>query len=96
MDGLFSGTREYVSRMFVTTDARQNAFIDLEQIPTSSNGLAGTVPAYGIAVAQPQTGFDWNIGNVGLGGTPSPIAYGVAAPLVANPDYATSFLGVQS
>lgn len=96
MDGLYTGNREFVPRAFVSVDARQNAFVDHEQVRLRQSGLTGGVPAMMLMSAQPQAGFDYTMSVVGIGGTPSPIAYGVAAPLIAQADFAASFLGAQT
>lgn len=92
MDGLASGIPEFEARSFVTVDARQNAFIDYQQTSDYLSGTTGAMPAMTMMSAQVPNDFQY-VGNViGIGGTPSPIANGVALPLVTQAPWAETFL----
>jgi hypothetical protein len=80
----------YDYRLFLTTDARQNALDDDNVILLSQSGLAGLVPLWEISAAQSPTGFDYATNIIGLGGTNSPVD--VPQPLVYSPQFAQIFL----
>ena len=85
-----TGQPNYEPRLFLTTDARQNAFDDNWIIPTRQSGLAGLRPLFDVLGAETPSGFDYMTNLIGLGGTPSPVA--VNQPLINNPAIAQQFI----
>lgn len=84
----------YDFRLFLTSDARQNAFDDDMVITTSQSGLAGLMPLYQVIAAQLPNGFDYMTSLIGYGGNNSPVAMQV--PLIDETDLTGQFLAAQS
>lgn len=90
--GIDMGYAHFEARQFITTDARQMAFDNYESLIYSQSGLAGAMNYQTMTAAELPRGFNYDLTGNGLGGTPSPIANGVAMPLVSNPDFADTFI----
>jgi hypothetical protein len=80
----------YEPRLFLTTDARQQAFDDDCVITTAQSGLAGLVPLWQMIAAELPNGFDYMVNTIGLGGTQYPVS--TQEPLVDQPQFLGTFL----
>ena len=89
-----NGQPAYDERPFITSDARQFAFDDLNVIQTSQSGLAGLVPLHFINAAEAASGFDYMTNVIGLGGTVAPVH--TTTPLIDDPRFTQSFFEDQS
>ena len=77
----------YDPRLFLTTDARQQAFDDFCVATMVPYGLT---PVQMIQATEMPRGFDYLMNVIGLGGTPAPSP--PAQPLVNLPQYAATYL----
>lgn len=90
-EGAIPGYPAYDQRYFMTNDARCNAFDDYNAAPTSVLGSAGAAVMQFMRAFDPPRGFGQAVVISGYGGNASPIANGVAMPLVSRPEFAGVF-----